>query len=78
MNDQQRVRNIYKVLKPNLNERTKRLFAAAEAKNIGRVCIARLYNFHYSVSNKRDTLFAVEYHLGDWFDGVRHYREESL
>jgi len=36
MDDEQRIRSTYRVLRPDLNERTKRLFAAAEAKNLGR------------------------------------------
>jgi len=36
MDDEQRIKATYRVLRPNLNERTKRLFAAAEARNIGR------------------------------------------
>lgn len=34
--DEQRIRNTYKILESSFNERTKRLFAAAEAQNIGR------------------------------------------
>jgi hypothetical protein len=36
VDDEQRIRHTYRVLRPNLNERTKRLFAAAEARNLGR------------------------------------------
>ena len=36
IDDEQRIKNTYRILKSSLNERTKRLFAAAEAKNIGR------------------------------------------
>ena len=36
MDDEQRIRNTYRILKSSLNERTTRLFAAAEAKNLGR------------------------------------------
>ncbi len=34
--DEQRIKNTYKILKSSFNEKTKRLFAAAEAQNLGR------------------------------------------
>lgn len=34
--EEQRIRNTYRILKSSFNERSKRLFAAAEAQNIGR------------------------------------------
>ena len=36
IDDEQRIRNTYNILKSSFNERTKRLFAAAEAQNLGR------------------------------------------